>query len=110
MRVGMGRQTSQAAPARHQRARCAGASSGQGAAAASGGRDGAGTRGQATTDPLRVAWLLLVPPAANKGMVNKTYEEYEYSRVSLKENLLEVVACEPLVYIVSEVKFNEYTL
>lgn len=62
-RVGPGRQASQAAPARHQRARCAGAAAGQGAAAASGGREGAGTRGQATTEPLRFVWLLLVPPA-----------------------------------------------
>lgn len=60
--MGTGRQTSQAAPARHQRARCVGAAAGQGAAAARGGRDGAGTRGHATTDPLRFVWLLLVPP------------------------------------------------
>lgn len=63
-RVGTGRQASHTAPApaRHQRARCAGAAPGQGAAAASAGLVGAGTRGQATTDPLRFAWLLLAAP------------------------------------------------
>lgn len=71
MRVGTGRQASQAAPAKHQRARCAGAAPGQGAAAARGGLVGAGTRGHATTDPLRLVWLLLVPPASKKIMVKK---------------------------------------
>lgn len=65
-RAGTGRQTSHAAPAaKHQRERCAGADAGQGAAAASGGRVGAGTRGHATMDPLRFVWLLLAPPEAN---------------------------------------------
>lgn len=65
--VGTGRQASHTAPApaRHQRARCAGAAAGQGAAAASGGRVGAGTRGHATTDPLRFVWLLFAAPPGN---------------------------------------------
>lgn len=62
-REGTGRHDSQTpAPARHQRARCAGCLAGQGAAAARGGREGAGTLGHATTDPLRLAGLLLLVP------------------------------------------------
>lgn len=60
-RVGTGRQMRHTAPAMRQRARSAGSRVGQGAAAASGGLDGAGTLGQATTDP-RVVWLLFVAP------------------------------------------------
>lgn len=67
-RAGTGRQESQTAPApaRHQRARCAGVAAGQGAAAASAGRDGAGTRGHATIEPLRLVWALFVVPPATK--------------------------------------------
>lgn len=59
--VGTGRQTRHTAPVRHQRSRGEGSGVCHGAAAASGGRDGAGTRGHATIEP-RVAWLLLVVP------------------------------------------------
>lgn len=71
-RAGTGRQESQTAPApaRHQRARCAGAADGQGAAAASAGRDGAGTRGQATIEPLRLVWaLFVVPPVTRQKLI-----------------------------------------
>lgn len=57
-REGTGRQASQA-PAKHQR--------GQGAAAASGGREGAGTRGHATIDPLRLAPLEFAVVPEDKG-------------------------------------------
>lgn len=67
-RAGTGRQANHTAPApaRHQRARCAGAAAGQGAAAASGGRAGAGTRGHATIEPLRLVWLLPPPPVTRR--------------------------------------------
>lgn len=70
-RAETGRQASHTAPApaRHQRARCAGAAAGQGAAAASGGRAGAGTRGQATTDPLRLVWLLFAAPPERRRLL-----------------------------------------
>lgn len=64
-REGTGRHIRHSAPARRQRARCAGWGAGQGAAAAKGGRAGAGTLGHATTDP-RLVWLLFVAPPEYK--------------------------------------------
>lgn len=81
-RAGTGRQASQTAPARHQRARCAGAAAGQGAAAASGGRDGAGTRGHATIDPLRFAGVL-PPPPINKKKNKKLCSTFLYITESI---------------------------
>lgn len=60
--VGTGRQANHTTPGRHQRTGCVG----QGAAAAKGARDVAGTRGHATTDPLRFVGLLFVAPPINE--------------------------------------------
>lgn len=75
-RAGTGKQESQTAPApaRHQHARCAVAAPSQGAAAASAGREGAGTRGHATIDPLRLVWtLFVVPPVTIKKILYRLF-------------------------------------
>lgn len=93
-RAGTGRQASQTAPApaRHQRARCAGAAGGQGAAAASGGRAGVGTRGHATMDPLRDAWLLFVaPPADNIPSVENITRLHQFLQI-LTQGLYDIAS------------------